>query len=93
MSNISTQDFQHAALSKVSRWTVVRAETIAAAALHAAHRGRMCATGDATDALDDARALADKSVIAWARASVIASAQLDDVAGFALTCTTCLVVA
>jgi hypothetical protein len=88
MSNISTQDFQHAALRKVSRWTVARAETLAAAALHAAHRDRMLAAGDTPDALAEAVAVDSRLVIGWTGAEVIASVQLDDISTFTFTCTT-----
>ncbi len=88
MSNISTQEFQHVVLAKVSRWTVARAEVIAAAALHGAHRARMLSAGDGPNALAQAVAEDERRIVNWSGCEVIARVQLDDVWNFRFTCTT-----
>ena len=72
LSNISSHDLQHVTVKRVSRWTVTRAETIAAAALVAINRSRMQQVGEAIalSAMDIAR-LQDSSFI-----SVSAEARL-----------------
>ena len=89
MSKISSQDFQHASLAKLSRWTVTRAEVFAAGSLLAAHRSRMQDDAPDLSHLTTARALGTKFVIDWSGGSdVISKVSFDDVSSLKFTCVT-----
>ena len=92
MSNIASRDFAHVALTKISRWTVCRAEVLAAAGMQAAHRHRMLACdADVADvlgpsALAVAQASDQRLVVAWSGLAVFADVQLDSVRNFRFAC-------
>ena len=88
LSNVSSHDFQHVAVQRVSRWTVNRAETVAAAALVASHRLRMQEVGNARalSAMDIARAEDSSWIISMSGDDLLRRPTYDSLANLKFSC-------